>query len=460
MLITFIIFGVFAVGLGSASLVHRHRQYSLLNKSLNIDESYKKRVADELGIDGAIVTSVSTFDVLYNSLKLSPETLSGINHLHHAKNFESLSELMNYLKDEIIRSEAGETAWRQMIHKYKGYTGENTAFGNLEDKGYEIKIPDSATTEGLDVMIGGKAYNVKITDNPSYIQQHLDKHPDIDVIANKEMSDAFGDHPRVKIDPDLSSQKAFHNTFDTFEGVSDMGDLIDGIPVITLAVNTVRNGKRAYDGKVDLKTATEHTIIDSAGVGAGGWAGGQAGMYVGLALAPVTGGTSAIIIPAATTLIGTIIGVFTGKGISGWFKGRHVRKAILELQNLATTFRNKFLEKYGKVISASGIYYNNLLKVVETEKKRDGLLKRTLFPNISTIFYKKANRKLKEERRKVNNFYKDLKNTLINNKESEGGMILYAQGMEILNEVKPLPKYYKQIRDQLDLVVKEKEKIS
>lgn len=460
MLTTLIIIGVLFVGLGSASLIHRHRQYSFLNKSLNVDESYKKRAAKELGIDGAIVTGVSTFDVLYNSLKISPETLSGINRLHHAQNFESLGDLMSFLKGEIIKSEAGEAAWRQMIHKYKGFTGEQTAFGNLTEQGFQINVPESATTEGLDVTIDGKAYNVKVTDNPSYIQQHLDKHPDIDVITNKEMAKAFGDHPRVKIDPDLSSQKAFHDTADTFEGVGDMGDLIDGIPIITLAINTVRNGKRAYDGKVDLKTATEHTVIDTVGVGAGGWAGGQAGLYAGLALAPVTGGTSAIIIPAATTLIGTIIGVFTGKGISGWFKGRHIRSAIKELQNLASTFRNTFLELYDQVVSISNNYFKHLLLAVEEEHKKEGFLKRTLFPNAASTFYEMANRKLKSEKNKTRNFYKDLKSTLVKNKESEGGMILYAQGIEILNEVEPLPNYYEQISQQLKVVEAEKNKLS
>lgn len=460
MIITLIVFGVFVVGLGSASLIHRYRQYAFLNKALNVNESYKKRAAKEFGIDGTVVTGVSTFDVLYNSLKLSPEALSGINHLHHTQNFDNLGDLMGFLKDEIIRSEAGEAAWRQMVHKYKGYTGEQTAFGNLSEQDFNINVPESATTEGLDVTIDGKAFNVKVTDNPSYIQQHLDKHPDVDVITNKEMVDAFGNHPRVIIDPDLSSQKAFHATADTFEGVDNMGDLIDGIPIITLAINTARHGKRVYDGKVDLKTASEHTVIDTVGVGAGGWAGGQAGLYAGLALAPVTGGTSAIIIPAATTLIGTLIGVFTGKGISGWFKGRHVRAAIKELQNLAATFRNTFLELYDQVVSLSKNYYNHLLKVVEEEHKKEGLLKRTLFPNTASTFYEMANRKLKSEKNKTRIFYKDLKNTLVKNKESEGGMILYAQGKEILYEVEPLPHYYNQITTQLEIVEVEKKKIS
>ena len=459
MLTAIIIFGVLFVSIGAASLFHHYRQRVFLNKSLNVDESFKKQAANDLGIDGSAIAAVTTFDVLYNSMKLSPETLSGIDHLHHGQNFRNLSDLMDFMKDEIITSGPGETAWRQMIHKYKGYTGEETAFGKFTDDGQSIQIPESGTTEGLDVIINGKPYNVKVTDNPSYIQEHLDKYPDVDVIANKEMAQAFGDHPRVKIDPDLSSQQAFHQTADTMEGISDLGDLLVGIPVLTLVINTARNGKRVYDSKVDFMTATEHTVIDTVGVGAGGWAGSKAGLALGLALAPATGGTSAVVIPVVTSTIGAIIGVFSGKGISGWVKGRYLRRAVNELKAFAATFRNKFLNLYDRVLVVSKNYYNELLQMVDKRRENEGAIKRTLFPNTSTTFYKMAANKLKDEKIKSIQFYKDLKETVQKAEESEGGMILYAQGVDILNEVNPLPEYYQKISSQLEIVEIEKKKL-
>jgi hypothetical protein len=460
MLTAIIIFGVTIVGIGSASLFHRHRQLVFLNKALNVDESFTKQAANELGIDGSAIAAVTTFDVLYNSMKLSPEALTGIDHLHHSQDFQSLSDLMDYMKDEIIKSESGEIAWRQMVHKYKGYTGEETAFGKLAEDGHSIQIPESGTTEGLDVIVDGKAYNVKVTDNPSYIQEHLDKYPDVDVIANKEMAQAFGDHPRVKIDPDLSSQQAFHDTGDTMEGLNDMGDFLDGIPVLTLIINTARNGKRIYDGKVDFKTATEHTVIDTVGVGAGGWAGSEAGLALGLALASATGGTSAIVIPVVTSVIGALIGVFTGKGISGWFKGRYLRKAVEVLKDLSISFRNKFLNLYDQLVLVSNNYYNELLQIVDERKNNGGSLKRILFPNTSTTFYKMADSKLRDEKLKAIQFYKDLKKTIQNAEKSEGGMILYAQGLNILNDVDPLPELYQNMERQLNIVQAEKRKLA
>jgi len=460
MLIVTIVFGVIILGFGGASLFHHHRQRVFLNKALNVNESYKKQAANDLGIDGSAIAAVTTFDVLYNSMKLSPEALSGIDHLHHGQNFKNLSDLMDFMKEEIIKSESGEIAWRQMVHKYKGYTGEETAFGKLAEDGHSIQIPESGTTEGLDVIIDGKAYNVNVTDNPSYIQEHLDKYPDVDVIANKEMAQAFGDHPRVKIDPDLSSQQAFHQTADTMEGISEIGDFLDGIPILTLVINTARNGKKMYDGKIDIKTATEHTVIDTVGVGAGGWAGSEAGLALGLILAPATGGTSAIVIPVATSIIGALIGVFTGKGISSWFKGRHLRKAVEVLKDLSIAFRSKFLNLYDQLVLVSNNYYNELLQIVDERQNREKAIKRILFPNTSTTFYKMANSKLRDEKLKTRQFYKDIKRTIQNAEESEGGMILYAQGISILNDVDPLSELYQNMDIQLNIVEAEKRKLA
>ena len=262
---------VATVALSTASYFHRSRQRIFLTKTLKVDEPLRKRVARELGVDGAVVTGVSVFDVLYNTMKLDPNALRGMDHLHHAKDFQNLGELIDFMKSTIIKSEPGSDTWRDMIHKYKGYTGEENVADYYRERGHNVETPDSGTTEGL------------------YIQEHLDKHPNIDVIANREMADAFRDNPRVVINPELSSQEAFHSTADTFEGIADLGDGLDSIPFITLAINTGKNIHKLYKGDLDLKTAAEHTVLDTTAVGTGSWVGGQAGLGLGLALAPATG---------------------------------------------------------------------------------------------------------------------------------------------------------------------------
>lgn len=459
---------VAAVSLSTASYYHRSRQRAFLQKTLKVDEPLRNRVARELGVDGAVVTGVSVFDVLYNTIKLDPQVLRGMDHLHHAKDFQSLGDLIEYMKSDIIRSEPGEAAWRSMIHKYKGYTGEEIVADYYSQRGHNVETPESGTAEGADHIIDGKPYNVKVTDDPSYIQEHLDKYPDIDVIANREMADAFRDHPRVIINPNLSSQEAFHSTADTFEGMTSLGDgfdLDEGIPFISaLFINTGKNIYKLHKGDLDMKTAAEHTALDTAAVGGGGWVGKTVGLSVGLALVPATGGASAVIIPAVTTMVGSLIGIFTGKGISGWIKGRHLRRAVKELQYFSTNFRDEFLYLYQNVVDAMNSFFEMRLITCRRQVAEEGLFKRMLFPSAKTTFYRMASGELNTEHTALRGFYTNLRETVQNAEEpSEGGMILFANcqehGVEMLYEVEPLPDYYAAIEEQLEIIEVEERKL-
>ncbi|MDP2172692.1 MAG: hypothetical protein Q8J62_02870 [Candidatus Cloacimonadaceae bacterium] len=69
------------------------------------------------------------------------------------------------------------------------------------------------------------------------------------------MSQAYADNPDVTINQDLSAQEAFHLTEDTFEGIVDLGDLLDDIPFITLAISTVKNSRSVIKGNKDIPSA-------------------------------------------------------------------------------------------------------------------------------------------------------------------------------------------------------------
>ena len=466
--IAVICIAVTIVALSTASYIHRSRQRTFLTKTLKVDEPLRNRVARELGVDGTVVTGVSVFDVLYNTMKLDPQALRGMDHLHHAKDFQNLGELMDFMKSTIIKSEPGSEAWEKMIDKYKGYTGEETVADYYRELGHNVETPESGTNEGWDLKIDGKPYNSKVTDKPSNIHEHLDKHPNIDVIAPREMADAFRDNPRVLINPNLSEKEAFDSTEATFEGINDLGDgfdLDDSIPFISaLFINTGKNIYKLHKGDLDMKTAAEHTALDTAAVGGGGWVGKTVGLSVGLALAPVTGGTSAVIIPAVTTMVGSLIGVFTGKGISGWIKGRHLRRAVKELQDLATNFRDKFVYLYQNVVDAMNSFFELRLITCRRQVAEEGLFKRMLFPSAKTTFYRMASGELETERVASRDFYAHLREKVQDVEEpSEGGMILFANcqqhGVEMLYEVEPLPDYYEKIEAQLKIIEVEKRKL-
>jgi hypothetical protein len=441
--------------------MHRKKKKEILKKELSVDGNIRQHTANELGVDGAAVAGVSMFDILYNTVKLNPQSVKGISHLHHAQDFESLGELMSFLEDSIIESSNGGDKWRQMIHKYKGYTGEENAFSNLEEGDHNIEVPESGTAEGMDVKVDGDPYNVKVTDNPSYIQRHLDENPDVDVIANREMAEAFKGNPRVLIDENLSSEEVFHQTADTFEAASDIGNLVDGVPVVALAINTVKNGNKIYKGDISLGTAAEHTVLDTAGTGVGGWAGGKVGLAAGMALTPLTGGLSAIFIPTASTLIGSIIGIFTGKGIAGWFKRRHLRSAMKQLKSEASNFCSEFLRLHDELLRVQEKFFSHRREMVSDHiKSRESIFKRVLFPSTTTMFGIMADKKLRKEHALVFDFYRRLKNKIKNKKKSEGGMILYSQEKSILEGVGSLPDKYDKVDRKLRKLEEEKKKIN
>lgn len=462
---SFIIIIIVASGVAVTSAKYHSRQERYLKKELKVEEILKTKVAKTIGVEGAVVSAVSIFDVLYNTSRMDPHVLKGISHLHNSQEFESLGDLTSYMKENILSSEEGSKPWRQMVHKYKGYTGEEVAFDNLEAAGHEVEVPESGTEEGWDVKIDGEKFNVKITDNPAYIQKHLDENPDIKVITNKEMGEAFSDNPNVIINPDLSVQEAFHTTNGTLDAINDIGDLIDGIPLITLTVSSIKNARRVIKGDKNITTALEHVVCDTAAVGFGGWVGSEIGLGIGLALAPVTGGVSAIVIPVATTFISTIIGILTGKKIVNWFKQRHLRTYVSKLKLAATDFCESFLGGYDRILTlADGYYYRQIRETKQLRRENEGFLKRTFFPSVLSKFYQMALPCTVEEQQKTREYYQELREKVL--KESEksegavkGGFLVYAQGKNILNDDKELLKKYDKVDKTQKIVEEEKRKL-
>lgn len=446
------IFGLLTV----VAMINHARTKSYLMKEIKVDKKTLENVKSKVGIEPAAAVGITIFDVLYNTSKMDPFVLKGIDHLHHSQNFENLSDISAYLKDNIINSEDGSTAWRQMIHKYKGYTGEEYTFDKLDQKGIDYIKPESGTNEQYDAIIDGKKVDIAITDDPRYIAEKLED-PDVFVYTNKEMAAAYENNPRVIIDNDLSVEEMFETTDSTFSGLDDLGDFIDGIPLVTALISGVKNTKGVIDGNKNIGTALEHTASDVIGVGVGGWAGAKVGLAVGLSLAPVTGGISAIIGP----IIGSIGGVFGGRSISKWFKERNLRKAKEALESVAAEYKRLFLSKYNQIISSiEKTYIRNKDRSDYSYKNSQSLFGRIFFPKILTKFYSLASKEFSRELKKTKAFYSELKNKVEISSDYDGGMILYSQGVSILAGDQELINLNKHFTEKIDWVQIEIKKLS
>ena len=220
--------------------------------------------------------SVALFDILYTLGKVDPFVLAGINHLHHGEDFKTLGDLTAFLNNEIINSSNGSDAWNDMIHKYKGYTGEEMLFNRIRENS-SIIVPESGVNPDYDFIdtIADQKYNIKISSSSDYIRQARNDLPDdVNLWVNNEHAAEFSNDPRVFVDPNLSEEHIFELTNNTFSSIDSMSELINSsIPFATLAISSFRNYKLVQSGSKNKKTAVQDILIDTAGGGIGGMIG-------------------------------------------------------------------------------------------------------------------------------------------------------------------------------------------
>jgi hypothetical protein len=432
-------------------------QKEFLLRPLSIDT----KTRPTLGLVEATPPTLSTFDVLYNMSKIDPDCLRGVEHLHHAKGFSSLGDLMNYLNGSILPEHLNGAVWKQVIDKYKGFTGEEVAFDHFRAAGHQVDIPISATEPGHDVAVDGQLYNIKITDNPSTITEHFEQHPDIDVITNSEMRAAFADDPHVHIDSALSAQDTFYSTADTFVGVHDIGTLIDHIPLITLVLSAGRNARGVLAKRKNVKDAVAHTAIDTASKGLGGMAGAKVGFLIGVALAPATGGLSAIIATAGCTLAGSIGGVVTGRSVGAWFKGRHLRELKHLLEGQAINLRDVFERRVNDIIGTFKKSYGQQIRNYRTARSRlQNWLLRIVAPSTLTTFYSLACARAKTGYAEWRQVYRLIHKDSLRKTAIEGGLYIYSYGRDLYICSEQVLAAWDGVHDSLLAVEKERLRIS
>lgn len=427
-----------------------------------VDPEMKQRIAATVGLTETVPVALSTFDVLYNMSRIDPHCLLGVEHLHHAQNFENLGELMRFLQGSIMPGNLDGGAWRDMIHKYKGYTGEEIAFDHLQTAGHHVERAVSPTQQGYDAVIDGDRYNIKITDDPSYIADHLHQHPDIDVLTNTEMAGAFAGDPHVHIDSALSAQQAFHSTAETFDGIHDIGGLFHHIPVITLLLSGARNARSVAANRKTVADAAAHTAVDTASVGIGGFGGAKLGLLIGLALAPVTGGLSAIAATAGCTLLGSVGGVFAGKSIGSWFKARHLRELQALLNQEALTLRNAFVGSVSEIIRPLDRSCRIQLESYRKARRRlQSWFQRLFAPSAMTTFYSLASRQSKKALREWQQFFAAIRdNALAQPSPVEGGLCIYSYGRNVYAPSPAITSAWDLVHERLALIETERLRIS
>jgi Flp pilus assembly pilin Flp len=180
------------------------------------------------------------------------------------------------------------------------------------------------------------------------------------------------------------------------------------------------------------------------------------------AIQALHGGLSVIVIPAVTTLVGSIMGVLTGKKIGNWFKSGQLRAAQIAFKERATSLRNSFVTNCDGILKAVRKGYASQDKKFRAAASRtQDWLERLLTPTVMTKFYSMARRRTKTERLNTEKFYTALRNECKKQEdETTAGLIIYAQGREVFSFSEAVQNAWDKVNEALQAVEREKARLA
>ena len=441
------------------SYFHHQRVSEFLKKIIPFSKDDLKKLKPKIGAMEMTVSGVALFDVLYHLSKVNPLLLSGAYRLHHkTQQFESYADISEFLKHQYSLDAEGA------VHKYKGYVGEEHTIGQQIESGADITVPDSGANPGYDFIIDGQKYDRKVVGDSNLNQEIKGLKDDEKLWVGTDSGRDYLDNDKVYVDPNSLAEVEYSKiTSDSFEGMINVGDFIDGIPLITLAFSSAKNYKLVKSGSKDVNSAVEHVMLDTLAGGVG-VLGGTLGLRLGQGLAPATGGASLIIIPAITTVIGTLIGIITGKGIVKTIKERHLKRSAKILTEESLNFSKHYQKNYKPLlISVKSKYNENEHKLNKVISNNQGWFMKTFFPNVVTKFCSKAKANYWKEFDNIKNYLSELLVLVKKRKrkeKQEAGLVLYEQGKDILFGYKPLVECWEKVDEALKNFKIEKGKLS
>jgi hypothetical protein len=260
----------------------------------------------------------------------------------------------------------------------------------------------------------------------------------------------------------LSAQHAFRSTAETFAGIHDIGALFHHIPVITLLLSGARNARSVAANRKTIADAVAHTATDTASIGVGGFGGGKIGLLIGLALAPATGGMSAVAATAVSTLLGSVAGVLAGKSIGSWFKSRHLRELQAMLNQEALTLRDTFVSRVSEIIRPLDRSCRIQLESYRSARRRlQNWLQRLFAPSTMTTFYALAIKQSKHALREWEEFFATIRDSaLAQPSPAEGGLCIYSYGRDVYAASPAITSAWDLVHERLALIETERLRIS
>lgn len=243
-------------------------------------------------------------DFLYDYLRIDPLVMEGIDFARAA----DLSDPLLFADFANRQANLMAVGEGDSLSRLQGYVAERIVAQHMAEAGHEVSFPDAPNQQGYDLLVDGQPFQVKCTQSSSYIQEHLEKYPDIPVIVNAEHAEKFADVPGVYVDPGLSVGAVREMTEGTIADGADI--LAFEVPWFALAVATAVEIRELYRFRTGLSQAVVNIATDAAGRAGGGLIG-----------APVV----AVIGSAAFGPAGSVVGALAG-AVAGGIVGGHIAK--------------------------------------------------------------------------------------------------------------------------------------
>lgn len=316
--------GAFLVTGGIAFVLLRRRRWRKLHEELGapvinlseVNEKYRP-----LWPDAAATGAVSAYDAVWALAMIDERVLSAMN-FSSKLDLGTFNQLNAYVHEHFLSG--GEESVKGAMERLEGYTAEQVAAAHLAAQGHVVQFPETPNQQGWDLLVDGHPVQVKNTMDPELIKQHLIENPDIPVIVNTEMGAHFAGNDHVIVDPDLSHAAIAEQVQDTIHGVDALDAMSFHVPLVTLALSSLREGALWADGRIDAGTALKRVGTDVVAVGGGG----AVGSKLGLLLGGLLGGP---FVAAFLGIGGAIGGAMAGRAAANAIRLRPLNEAKEEL---------------------------------------------------------------------------------------------------------------------------------
>jgi len=282
--------------LGAAYLYLRNKRSEKIKAELErplpmIDgeESRFSKFMDKWGLTAG-VAGITIYDAVY-SISLVDENVLRAMDFSSAADLSNFHDIMAYIKTHFEDGPGLEGS----LERLEGYTAEQVVAAHLVAEGHVVEFPETPNQPGYDLLVDGHPFQVKNTMSPDLIREHLDKYPDIPVIVNSEMGIYFEGNEIVIVDPELSHDEIAVAVQHTIDGVDALDAASAHIPLVTLALSSIKESSLLLARKTDLQTAGKHVLYDTASVGLGGAVFGKIGTMVGSFFGPVGAGVGLVL---------------------------------------------------------------------------------------------------------------------------------------------------------------------